>query len=384
MQRATTQMSIAEIKQAFVEIDFPEYQREPDIWSRDQKQRLIDSIFRQFDISSIYMYRRDDGGVECIDGRQRLNAIVSFLGDNESDATDNGFPIRFHNEIGGSLQSPLPAIDGQTFAEIQAMGGVTGDAAVSAVLDYQVTVVYLSDALESDEFNLQFLRLNLGALINAGEKLNAMVGGMRDVLFDSDLIGHHPFLDRVKIPTRRFAKEQAAAQVLLQVFAHAETGEFARARHFDLQRFVKEHADVTEAHPLIQEVARTMDALQDAVGSVGDLLRNRAIAVTVILFAWVRRFADDPEQLREYIRFLDTFLLRLRWQVGKMKDFEADARYDYLVEFQRHVTQASVEKPAVARRQAILDREFDRWIESGDLTGDAEFKLATGQDPPVG
>ena len=34
-------------------IDFPEFQREPSIWRLDKKQRLIDSILRGFDISSI-------------------------------------------------------------------------------------------------------------------------------------------------------------------------------------------------------------------------------------------------------------------------------------------------------------------------------------------
>ena len=76
----------------FVDIEFPEYQREPDIWSRDQKQRLLDSILRRFDISSVYFYRREDNGLECIDGRQRINAIMSFLEENEADGQTMAFP----------------------------------------------------------------------------------------------------------------------------------------------------------------------------------------------------------------------------------------------------------------------------------------------------
>ena len=40
-------------------IEFPEFQREPTIWKLDKKQRLVDSIFRRFDISSIYLFKRD-------------------------------------------------------------------------------------------------------------------------------------------------------------------------------------------------------------------------------------------------------------------------------------------------------------------------------------
>src|SRR2546427_5859662 len=103
MDRKSTILSIADLQSQFIDIDFPEYQREPDIWSRDQKQRLIDSILRRFDIASVYLYRRDDGGLECIDGRQRLNAIMSFLHANPADEKDDGFPLKLENEISSGL-----------------------------------------------------------------------------------------------------------------------------------------------------------------------------------------------------------------------------------------------------------------------------------------
>lgn len=383
MERMIDTLTIRDLRDTFIEIEFPEYQREPDIWSRDQKQRLIDSILRQFDIASIYMYRRDDGGLECIDGRQRLNAIMSFLGRNELDDGDNGFPLKVHNEISSSLASPYQALDGCTFDRIAEMSDPLAESAVTAVLRYPLTVVYLSGAAEADEFNLQFLRLNLGTLINAGEKLHAMVGGMRDILFTSQRIGRHPFFDQVGIPTRRYAKEQVAAQVLLQVFTRRKTGEFARARHFDLQRFVKNHADVTENDPLLIEVAHTLDGLDRHLGGFGRLLRNRAMTVSVIVLAWERVLHADPDSFIPYGDFVATFLGRLRWQVAKMKAFDPDDRYAYLVEFQRHLTQASVEKPAVTRRHELLGRELDRWLRDGQLTGDIEYKAETGADPPI-
>jgi len=46
-------------------------------------------MLRNFDIASIYLYKRDDGYYECIDGRQRINAILSFLGLNSSEQDYN-------------------------------------------------------------------------------------------------------------------------------------------------------------------------------------------------------------------------------------------------------------------------------------------------------
>lgn len=81
------------------QIEFPEFQREPTVWDLEKKQRLIDSILREFDIPSIYCFERGDGDYDCIDGRQRINAILSYLGINNSDVEHNGFNLSIVNEI---------------------------------------------------------------------------------------------------------------------------------------------------------------------------------------------------------------------------------------------------------------------------------------------
>jgi hypothetical protein len=157
---------------------------------------------------------------------------------------------------------------------------------------------------------------------------------------------------------------------MIQVFSYAQEGQFTRARHFDLQRFVKVYADIDPHDPIVDEVARTLDALT-AVG-LGGRLRNRAIAVSVVILGWVRRLFEDQDLLRVYGQFVGAFLDRLRTQVENMKRLEVDERYPYLVDFQRHVTQASVEKPAVTARHLELSRQFDYWLEHRALIGDIE------------
>ncbi len=359
MKRDATSRSIGELHAEFARIEFPEYQREPTVWSREQKQRLLDSILRDFDIAAIYVYEREeDGGWECIDGRQRLNAIMSFLGGNQDDP-DNEFPLRIQNEVADDPDGGLRDLEGLTFDELS-------PGYKDKVNEYRVTTIVLSGSREPWEFNLQFLRLNLGALINAGEKLHAMVGAMRDLLFESPELGKHPFLDRVAVPSRRFARELIAAQVMLEVSAKAESDGFARARHFDLQRYVKGHADVPDPH--VDEVAATLNALEENAQDLGRRLGNRAICVSVMVAAWELGISDDSSLAREYKEFVEVFLDRLAGQVEKMKEFNPDPKYGYLVEFQRHLTQAAVEKPAIAYRHMILIREFNSWRENGRLT----------------
>jgi hypothetical protein len=162
------------------------------------------------------------------------------------------------------------------------------------------------------------------------------------------------------------------------LFSIEKSGEPTRTRHFDLQCFFKEGAQLTEEQRQIARVTRRLfDSLNGALAGAR-ILRNRAITVSTVILAWTQR-ATTIEDARPLITFLTEFLVRLRWQVGK--DVAADPQYYHLIEFQRHLTQASVEKPAVAARSARMELELDSWRRTGALTGDREYREAYGRDP---
>ena len=383
MEKRTEHWTVEQLRGYFLDINFPEYQREPTVWTRGAKQRLIDSMLRQFDIASLYFYQNPDKSLDCIDGRQRINAIMSFLGENTTDQ-DDGFPLRILNEIYEEDGEPFGSLSGMSFKEIEQAaanrGGRVAKTAQQMLLGYEVTCVLLSQVARPEEFNLQFTRLNLGAIINAGEKMHAMVGAMRNLCFDDERIGKHPFLNIVRIPIRRYAKEQVAAQVVAQVFSKKKSGKFTRSRHFDLQRFLKKHAVLTQIEQeWIRAIASTFDVLVRGLAGSEVFLRNRAVTVSTVLLAWEREMYNKPTELDSYARFLEAFLSRLRWQVGK--ELDVDPEYRYLIDFQRHVTQASVEKPAVEARSRTMTEQFERWLKEKKLRGDDEFGERTGMEP---
>ncbi|MDE2851633.1 MAG: DUF262 domain-containing protein [Acidobacteriota bacterium] len=386
MKRVATTWTVEDLVNLFPQINFPDYQREANIWSLGAKQRLIDSMMRQFDIASLYFYRSRHGEIDCIDGRQRIGAIMSFLDRNPGDPADGAFRFRISNEIQeDDPTSPFSSLHRCTIDEIRERE-TDGDEAAALFLErllaYRIAVVELSDSQEEGEFNLQFTRLNLGKIINSGEKLNAMVGALRDVCFED--LGKHPFLEAAGIPTRRFSRPQLAAQIVAQVFAlESSAGDegriLARTRHLDLQRLFKVHANrlSSEEERWIGILRNVLDQLHESFGEAV-VLGNRAIVVSTVMLAYEHAIRTSDAAAR-YYRFMEEFLGRLKWQVAKGLD--ADYGYRYLLEFQRHVTQASVERGAVEKRAELLEREYLHWCNHGTMTNDAEFRRDTGTNP---
>ena len=374
MKKEATTWSVQYLKDNYRMIHFPEYQREPNVWARAAKQRLVDSMVRRFDIAGIYIYTHEHGSMDCVDGRQRLGAIMSFLGQNPNDQ-DNKFEFRVMNEIYDDKDHPLMSMDNKPYEEIKELsdGDPTARKFVQRLEDYSLTIILLSESETDIEFNLQFTRLNLGTIINSGEKLHAMVGALRDTCFDR--LGRHPFLAETNVPTRRYSREQLATQIVAQVFAY-EAGrregvtQYTRTRHFDLQGLFKQHTTIgDEQGQWIVKVVAIMDVLQPAFAEIG-ALRNRAMVVSTVLLAY-EEGVESEQDAQNIAKFVDEFSRCLRCQIGK--GFDMDEEYRYLVEFQRHVTQASVEKPAVEGRARTLAEGLALWKESGMLRGDAEY-----------
>ena len=318
MLKRVEHWSVAELRKLFVSISFPEYQREPNVWSRNAKQRLIDSMVRNFDIASVYLYENDDGSLECVDGRQRLNAIMSFLGANEG-VDDNGFSFRVMNEIYQDESHAFDDLSGKPWRKIRQESGDQNVAQrfIDKFEAYKLTVVKWSKGDSGfGEFNLQFTRLNLGTIVNSGERLNAMIGDMRKACFER--LGKHAFLQSTGIPGRRYSREQLAAQIVAQVLARRRgdgIGSFATTRHSDLQRMFKIYREMDQqAEEWISEVDGIFDVLQTAFTD-GSILRNRAMVVSTVLLADEENV--DEEGARGLAAFVDAFGRRLRWQVAK-------------------------------------------------------------------
>ena len=365
--------TIEKLSKNFNNIEFPEFQREPTVWDLEKKQKLIDSILRDFDISSLYFSRKENGGYDCIDGRQRINAIFSFLGINGKDEEDNGFHLKIENEIyddGGYFNK----VDKKRFSSFDSEWK-------RRFMDYRLNIVAILEAEHDEELNLLFLRLQIASILNAGEKLNAMTGDMRNWIFYT--VAKHDFFNKIEIRKRRYAKEQVAAQIALNAFSKRNNGDFQRSRYIDLQDFFKRYSSFsTTDKKLTKEIENNFGVIVKYFGDKLKYVNNRAIAVSVYLFVSELIEQGKEKEIKVFVEFFIKFLRTLKWQIPK--GIEMDRAYHDLLKFQTNITQAAGEKTAIQKRHDFLNEYFYFFKkEEGLIIGDKEYKQETRKDPNI-
>lgn len=220
----------------------PDYQRPP-VWSRKQKQLLMDTILRNYDIPKFYWRAviRDDGKkYEVIDGQQRLRAIWEFASDEyplgkDIDSIDG-------HEIAGLKYSELP------------------DEVMEIFDTYSIDVVVVTDAQSADheeEVRDMFLRLQNGTTLKAQEKRNARSGSMRDFVKE---IAAHPFFERCKFSNTRFTYDLVAAQTILIELDGGPTN----VKDADLNRMYEDEIGFDRDGQKAKKVRKTYDFLAKA------------------------------------------------------------------------------------------------------------------------
>lgn len=345
------------------QIDFPEFQREPTVWKLDKKQRLIDSILRDFDISSIYFYKKERGRWDCIDGRQRINAILSYLGINGADEDDNEFHLEIENEI-YSDEGKFNEVNRKRYLAIK------DNKWGRRVRDYKLNIVEVSEVENDQELNLLFLRLQIASVLNAGEKLNAMTGEMRDAIFYD--IGRHKFFGKTKIRKERFAREQVAAQIVLNEFSRRDDNTFHRTRYEDSQDFFKQYDRFTSKDKeTILRIKWKLEKITDYFGGKLAYIGSRAIAVSIYLFVSQLLDTGKEKEIKQFIEFFELFLRTLKWQLPL--GVQMHPVYYDLLKFQTNVTQAAGEKSAIERRHNFLGEYFHYYKETQKIKGDDEY-----------
>ena len=202
-----------------------------------QKQLLIDSILRGYDLPKVYwrkVHSKPDK-YDVVDGQQRLRAIWTFF--------DGDF----------KLPKDADPIDGVSIANLAYKE--LPDELRKTFDVYNLNIVVM-DSIDEDEVRDMFLRLQNGTTLKAQEKRNAYPGKMRDYVHK---LADHDFFNKVGFKNRRFTYDLIVAQLICL----EKVGGPTNVKNADLNKMYKQEKDFDEQSETAKSVERTLKILNE-------------------------------------------------------------------------------------------------------------------------
>ena len=274
----------------------PDYQR-PSVWTKTQKQLLIDSILRDYDIPKIYLHKKDENNYDVVDGQQRIRTIWDFY--------DDKFTLPKDADKVNGIE-----VANKKYSEL--------DCEVSDIIDsYNLDFVVL-DNKNDDEIREMFLRLQNGTSLKAQEKRNAIPSKMRDFV---KKVANHDFFYKVNFNNSRFTYDLIAAQMCLL----AINGNICNIKDKDLNAMYWDRKDFDENCIEAKKIFKILKYLNEMFESKAPELKRYSVISLFILIMDMLPNYDIKGREKEIGKWFINFEYRRSLDEQKPAD-EQDAR----------------------------------------------------------
>lgn len=324
-------------------IDYsPRYQRAGDVWSRKQKQLLIDSIINGLDIPKLYFQfmPRDNSKRDylyaVIDGKQRLETIIGFIEDKFP--LSNEFKYLFDEEKSGYND-----IAGKKFSEIDRI-----EPEITAkILNYVMCIVFI-DTDNPDIINEIFIRLNSGIPVNTTEKRNA-IGGNLSKEINKLCIEDSFFTDKISFKNNRGGYFDIAVKFLMIEMGYDDLSKKT------VDNFImKEKNFNSTCSDFLEKVKFKIDRISQKFDCKDKLLSKKNLIITFYSIC----FEIPDEYLKD---FLDYFEKMRKENVENSSNEKDDS---LLREFTRQLQQGADKKASLAKRIDIMRKYLHIFLDS--------------------
>lgn len=334
-----------------------DYQREK-VWSRKNQEDLLDSILRNIDIPKMYLARvtgKENFDFECIDGKQRMATLLNFFKQDPSEDNPLRVKVLEKKYTYSQLRKAFPQV-AEDFA------------------NFLLTFVVYPETEDEEFLRLIFQRLQLGVRLNSGELLKTHLGTIRDFIY-KEMGRSAPFLRNTSLSERRYSRELTLAQICINSFSRSKTGQFVRARYDDLEDFFEANSDVSEDDENLDRIRAVLNLLDKRFGQDAASISSRAIAVSAYLFVETLYIHKRTNIVKDFADFLVALLNQIKRDQKLLARYRPPTNRKVLEEFQKYVSQASVEPYAIKRRQVFLEQAFEHYSNPktrGEIIGSSE------------
>lgn len=317
----------------------PDYQR-PAVWSSAQKQLLVDSILRGYDVPKFYWRQVSKKPVkfDVVDGQQRIRAIWEFC--------DGKY----------GLPKEADEIEGNTVAGLKYQD-LPYDLRIKWDT-YNLDVVVMDDA-DEEETREMFLRLQNGTSLKAQEKRNAMPGNMRDFVKS---IASHAIFSVCGFTNSRYVYDQVAAQMVLLELS----GGPCNVKNADLNRMYEKNKNFDTNCVKAKKCRKVLDFLYAAFPSkTPELERFNLISLygvaSQLLEAYVIK--ERAGDLAKWFIAFETF----RREQDKLPEGEAD---NEMLKYHEKTSHSTDSEDSLSSRHVFLLRKFFEAVPDVELKDD--------------
>jgi hypothetical protein len=322
-----------------------DYQREK-IWSTQQQKLLLDSILRDIDIPKIYIVEvKSDKqfDYECIDGKQRMTTLLRF----------------FKPEL--NEEAPLTVRHYEReYTYKQFKSKYPKDA--KTIEDYELSFT-IYKALDDEFVREIFRRLQLGIRLNSGELLKTRTGTIRDFIY-KEVGNQGPFFKYTNLSEKRFSRPFTLAQICINSFAKAKPdGEFVRARLQDIEDFFEDNHDMDRNDENLARLRKVLKLMDSGFKNYAAGISSRAVAVTAYLYAEELFKENQAIQIGKFAKFYIKLLEEIKYNMDRIARYEKPTNSTVMEEFQKYISQASVEPYSIKRRHAFVKSAFKHYLE---------------------
>lgn len=308
----------------------PPWQRPP-VWSPEQKQLLIDSILRGYDIPKLYLLKLYESPYQwqVIDGQQRLRAIWEFYADEYALAKDG-------DSIGGDDCGNMK------FSHLS-------DELQDTFEAYNLHMVVISDASQ-DEVEDMFLRLQNGIPLNAAEKRNAIGGEMRGFIHDLS-INNRFFKNCLGFTNKRYSYDELAAQMVL---LELNGGRPMNARDKNLREMYKDQKQFDTNGTVAKRVRSVLNYTARAFpAKTPELTKVNTLSLYLLTSQLIQNYVMSGKESA-----LANWFIEFEKKRRLDEDKDVEQRDPEMVEYQLKLSQATASLDSVQYRQEILLRDF--------------------------
>lgn len=305
----------------------PDFQR-PAVWSLGQKQLLIDTVLRGYDIPKLYWRKisKTPEKYEVVDGQQRLRTIFEFHAGEFSLAKDA-------DDIDGVVVAKMHYDD-------------LPEDLLHRFDNYDLDVIVLTDTSD-DEVREMFLRLQNGTSLKAQEKRNAMPGKMRTFIKD---LAQHPFFSRCNFANSRFTHDLVAAQMT----AIELNGGPCHVRNANLNAMYEAHQDFDAASLKARKIRRVLEFLaQTFTEKTPELERYSVVSLYALVSHCLEKYSmqGQKDALREWFIQFET-------NRAGQEGLSADACDPELLAYKERTSHSTDAQDSIQWRHDFLLRKF--------------------------